>query len=57
MCILVGVIRVASVDLVLVLFLRLLFLYSFKGPFETHLIYFNFVNSVAVNKDLSQLLS
>ena len=34
-----------------------LFLYSFKGPFNTFLIHFTFVKSVAINKDLSQPLS
>ena len=34
----------------------LLFLYSFKGPFNTYLIYFTFIKSVAINKDLSQPL-
>ena len=47
---------VVSVNLVLDLSVRLLFLYSFKGPFNTHLIYFTFIKSVAINKDLSQPL-
>ena len=48
--------RVVSANLVLVLSVHLLFLYSFKGPFNTYLIYFTFIKSVAVNKDLSQHL-
>ena len=51
-----GDIRAASVSLVLVLSVCLLFLYSFKGPFNTYLIYFTFIESVAVNKDLNQPL-
>ena len=35
-----GVIRFVSVNLVLVLSVRLLFLYSFEGSFNTYLIYF-----------------
>ena len=48
--------RVVSVNLVLVLSVRLLFLHSFKGPFNRYLIYFTFVKSVAINKNLSQPL-
>ena len=55
--ILVGVIRVVPVNLVLVLSLRLLFLHSFNSPFGTYLIYFTFINSVAINNDLRQPLS
>ena len=35
-------------DLVLVLTVSLLFLYTFKGPFNTNLIYFTFIKSVAI---------
>ena len=45
---LVGVLGVVSVDLVLVLSISLLFLYTFKGPFNTNLIYFTFIKSVAI---------
>ena len=51
MRILVGVIGVVLEDLVLVLSVSLLFLYTFKGPFNTNLIYFTFIKSVAINKD------
>ena len=44
------------VNLVLILSVRLLFLYSFKGPFNTYLIYFTFIKSVVINKNLSQPL-
>ena len=55
MCIRAEVIRVVSVKLVIVLSLRLPFLYSFKGrPFNTYLIYFTFIRSVAIDKDLSR---
>ena len=57
MRILVRVIRVVSVNLVLVLSVRLLFMYSFEGPFNTYLIYLTFIKSVAINKDLIQALS
>ena len=45
------------VNLVFVLSARLLFLYSFKGLFNTYFIYFAYIKSVAINKDLSQPLS
>ena len=44
------VIRVVSVNLVIILSVRLLSVYSFKGPFNTYLIYFTFIKSVATNK-------
>ena len=46
-----------NVYLVLALSLRLLFLYSFKGPLNTYLIYFTFTKTVPINKDLSQSLN
>ena len=56
MRVIAGVITVVSVNLVLVLSACLLFLHSFKGPFNKYLIYFTFIKSVAINKDLSQPL-
>ena len=53
---LAGVIRVVLVNLVLVLSIRLLFLYSFKGLLNAYLIYFTCIKSVVMNKDWSQLL-
>ena len=47
---LVEAIRVVSVNLVLFLSARLLFLDSFKGPFSKYLIYFTFSKSVAIKK-------
>ena len=57
MSILVGVIEVVSVNLVLDLSVHLLFLYSFKDPFNTYLIYFTFIKFVAINKDLNEPLT
>ena len=54
--ILVGAMRVVSVNLFLVLSVLLLFLLSFKGPFNMSLSYFTFMKSVAINKNLSQPL-
>ena len=31
--------------------------YSLKGPFNTYLTYFTFIKSVAINKDLSQIMA
>ena len=56
MKILAGVIRNVSVNLVFVSSVRLLLMYSLKGPFNTYLIYFTFIKSVGINKDLSQPL-
>ena len=53
---LVGAIRVVSVNLVLVLFVGLLFLHCFKGLFNTKLLFSTFIKSVAINKELSQPL-
>ena len=41
-------------DLVLVFSVSLLFLYTFKGPFNTNLIYFTFIKSVAIKKKRCQ---
>ena len=49
--------KVVSVNFALVSSVRLLFLYYFEDPFNTYFIYFIFIKSVAVNKDLSQPLS
>ena len=57
MGILVGVVRVVSVNFVLLLSERLLFLYSLEGPFSGDLIYFTFIKSVAINKDFNQPFS
>ena len=45
-----------SVSFLFYFVVRLLFLYSLKGPFNTYLIYFTFIKSVAIDKDLSQPL-
>ena len=29
-------------------------MYSFKGPFDTYLVYFTFIKSVAIDKGLNQ---
>ena len=41
---------------VLILSVRLLFLYSLKGPFNRYLIYSTFIKSVTINNDSSQPL-
>ena len=49
MLILVGVV---SINLVLVLSVRLLSMCSFKGPFNKYLVYFTFIKSVAINSSV-----
>ena len=46
---LVGVIRVVSINLVLVYSVRHLFLYSFKGPYNTYLRNFTCIKSVGID--------